>query len=307
MKIKIKGCLNFSEFAGILGLSLLALVLMCISMTRGYVVEGCIGLIVYVAILLLYNKIVNFKGLIGLASARDGFNGAKHRLHLLNTKRLFSFTIVVWGVTILLFSMSYLRVIIFPIKLFYLSIAVLFLIFFGESLNLYFDSFSKNKLPIAVGVLGCIYITTDQTFEMASILFVIIMVSLFLNKFIGKIFGNNIESYNDLMLEIINKSYFRNLSVVVIMGTIFTYCFLSNSAMELWKFSFGLVVLILMVFFFFEQIFGNTQRYSRPDEYFYKGSAYLTKDMVRAPKYPNGDWVDIRTGIKYSKDVPQRV
>lgn len=290
MKIKVKGFIDVLELAGFFGLSLLAFILFAISLVKGYLVEGFVGLVIYFAIMLVYNRIN--KG--NIFNVNNGRN-TKYRLRILNSKRLFSYTISIWGTAIMLFTMSQLGVTIFPIKLFFITTISLFILFFGENIIIH-NEFTENKILIFFSILFVLCFSENQAIKI-SMLPIAVLIALFTNNIVNKAFEHKIYSYNELILAIINKSQNRNVTAIITIAIIFTYCFLSNIITDYWKLLLGTIVMAIIAFFIHEQIFGESEKYLSPDEYFYRRSCYLAKKVIRAPKYENGDWID-RLGVR---------
>jgi hypothetical protein len=295
MKIKLKGFINVMELAGFLGTMLLAIVLLCFSMSKGYLVEGFAGLAIYFASMYIYNRIN--KGMLLCTDIKEKESNPRYRIHLLNAKRLFSYMLSIWGVTILLFAMSYLRFSTFPIKLFFAIITILFMIFFAESI-VKRTEFVEKKVPIFSSILAVAYFIANQTIEAISMAFFIVLISLVIRDMIKKYFDSNISTYNALIVEIANNNQNRNMLAIFSLIAIFVYCYLSN-IISYWELMFGTIAIAMIFYFAYEQISDNT-KYSSPDEYFYKNTCYSARNTTKVPRYANGDWID-RFGNRWSE------
>jgi len=271
---------NLKEIVGVLGISLLAISLFLFSISRGWLVEGYAGIIVFLFIMIFYNKMGRTNKNIIATSKSD-----LKILRQFNANRLFSYNLSLWTISILFFGGVYLKMInSFSIEIYFSLIIILFIIFFGESISIYIDCFSENKLPIGVGVCSAIYILGHQTLQIISIAILIIAITLIANKSLNRIFNHNIRSYNDLILNIVNNVQSRRIGILLAIGIAIAYCYLSNIEMDSWKALFETITLSIITIFIYEYVFAENIPYANAGQYF--ADRYKTRNTSIQNKRP---------------------
>lgn len=275
MKTVIK-IVSGKELAGIFGLSLLAISLFLLSISKGYLAEGYAGIIVFLFIMLFYNRMGRTNKNI-IATGKSDLK----ILRQFNANRLFSYNLSLWAVSLLFFGGVYIKAInSFPIEIYFSLIIILFTIFFGESVNIYINCFSENKLPIGVGICSAIYILGHQTLQIISIAILIIAITLIANKSLNRIFNHNIRTYNNLILNIVNNVQSRKIGALLVIGIAIAYCYLSNIEMDSWKVLFETMILSIMAIFIYEYTFSKNIPYTNAGEYFLKKSGHYKPKRI---------------------------